>query len=168
MKIQSQFIKQLEWTSSCSSRFPYKDELYFPKTVTRQHTQSMVLPALARYHPDISRLSFMHLAVTYSAEMCFLLPDSVCLALSKSKLFHCLWERDDKQWRGWELHCSFWKARAVLWESAGWDLTGVKALKESFKLSLSNYVEKIVYLPLLAGQYAHDLQKTRGKEVNFI
>lgn len=43
-----------------------------------------------------------------------------------------------------------------------WHLTGVKTLKESFTLSLSNYVKKYVYLPLLAGQYAHDLQKTQG------
>lgn len=40
----------------------------------------------------------------------------------------------------------------------------MKALKQSFKLALSNYVKKYVYLPLLAGQYVHDLQKTQGEK----
>lgn len=40
----------------------------------------------------------------------------------------------------------------------------MKTLKQGFKLALSNYVKKYVYLLLLAGQYVHDLQKTQGEK----
>lgn len=161
--IQSQCINHLGWTSSCTCYVFLGEWIQFlGNTSHTEHGPSSCGPLSSRcLSIPLHTQGWHQQRWAGSAPTDVLCWSSLCSDLSKSTFFHWLWERDDKQ-QGDQNSSSASQRQG--WLRKYWDLTGVKTLKQSFKLALSNYVKKYVYLLLLAGQYVHDLQKTQGEK----